>query len=194
MSTKNTEVGQDEVIHSVDGIEEYDNKLPNWWLFTLYGAIAFSAVYWIAYHSFDFLPNPDKALKIEQEEQARLHGGGGGGEAVTNETLIAASKDSATAAKGKEIFMQNCVACHAATGASTPGGVGPNLTDEYWIHGGAPTDILNTITKGVPDKGMLTWGPTLGPEKTKAVAAYVLTLRDTNVKGGKEPQGDPYKP
>ncbi|MCL2778160.1 MAG: c-type cytochrome [Polyangiaceae bacterium] len=183
------EPGQNEVIHSVDGIEEYDNKLPNWWLFTLYGAIAFSAVYWFSYHAFDLLPHPSKVYLSDKKEATERQGGSDTGP-VTAESLTTASKDPATVDQGKQVFMQNCIPCHAANGG---GGIGPNLTDDYWLHGGAPDKIYNTITHGVVEKGMQAWaqpvGP-LGPAKVKAVAAYVYTLHGTNVPGGKAPQGE----
>ena len=185
VTTEPHEPGQNEVIHSVDGIEEYDNKLPNWWLFTLYGAIAFSAVYWFSYHSFSFLKHPFEVYLADKKSATPDQGSDTG--PVTAESLTAASKDPATVDQGKQIFMQNCVACHSANGG---GGVGPNLTDDYWLHGGAPDKIFNTISHGVPDKGMQSWAPVLGPVRTKAVAAYVYTLHGTNVAGGKAPQGE----
>ncbi|MCL2777621.1 MAG: c-type cytochrome [Polyangiaceae bacterium] len=179
------------VIHSVDGIEHYDNKLPKRWLFTLYGAIAFSAVYLFSYHLFSFFNHPFGADTADQNVAVAKHDSGGGDGPVTVESLIAASKDPATVDQGKQIFQQNCVACHAANGG---GGFGPNLTDDYWLHGGAPDKIYNSIFHGVVHgavkKGMQAWGPVLGPDQIKAVTAYVYTLHGTNVPGGKAPQGE----
>ncbi|MCB1149993.1 c-type cytochrome, partial [bacterium] len=91
--------------------------------------------------------------------------------------------------QGREIFQTYCVVCHLEQGQ---GLVGPNLTDRFWIHGGKPMDIYNTVTNGVLDKGMAAWGNQLGPTRVQAVVAYVLTLRNTNVPG-KDPQGDIYE-
>jgi mono/diheme cytochrome c family protein len=90
--------------------------------------------------------------------------------------------------KGRQVFEKmNCVACHTANGG---GNIGPNLTDNAWIHGGRATQIYRVVLEGVPAKGMVAWGPQLGDERVQSVVAYVLTLRNTNVPGGKAPQGD----
>ncbi len=179
---------QDRVIHEVDGIEEYDNKLPNWWLGTLYGAILFAAVYWFHYHVAAFGEGPRAKWESEQEQAAaaqaanlKITG------PVTAESLLALSQDKGAVAAGKTVFKNTCAACHRADGG---GLVGPNLTDDFWLHGSAPDKIYGTIMTGVSDKGMPAWGPQLGPQRVQAVTAYVLTLRGTNVPGGKPPQGD----
>lgn len=179
---------QDKVIHEVDGIQEYDNKLPNWWLYTLYGAIAFAAVYWFHYHVAEF---GDSSLaryqaevdKAAAEQAAKFKAAG----VMSAEALAAMAKDKATVEQGKQVFAQTCAACHRQDGG---GMVGPNLTDEFWMHGGAPDKIYKTITDGVPDKGMPAWAAQLGPDRVQAVTAYVITLAGTNVPGGKAPQGE----
>lgn len=177
----------DQVIHEVDGIQEYDNKLPNWWLYSLYGTILFAAVYWYHYQAGGFGESPIAAYKTEvdralaaQAMQIKV------GEA-TPEALVALTKDPNAVALGKQVFVSTCAACHRTDGG---GSVGPNLTDEYWLHGGAPEKIYKTIASGVPEKGMPAWQPQLGALKTQAVAAYVLGLRGTNAPGGKSPQGE----
>lgn len=177
--------------HEFDGIREFDNKLPNWWLWTFYGACIFSFFYWLYYHGFAFGDSSRQAFQKEWDAQQAS--------AVetmfTDDELRSASKDAAVVAAGKEVFTVNCVACHSADGGGTIGGAplpGPNLTDNAWIHGGAPMQIFSTIYKGVPEKGMVTWGPTLGKERIRSVAAYVLTLRNSNVPGGKPPEGTVY--
>jgi cytochrome c oxidase cbb3-type subunit 3 len=171
------------VLHEVDGIKEYDNKLPNWWLYTLYATVAFAVLYWYHYEVTGFGTNPKKAY---QEEMDRIASIEASKHPVTAESLIALSKDPARVQQGKEIFTSTCAACHRADGG---GNVGPNLTDAYWLHGSAPEAIHRTIDKGVPDKGMPAWGPQLGAIRTQAVAAYVISIRGTNVAGGKPPQG-----
>jgi cytochrome c oxidase cbb3-type subunit 3 len=91
--------------------------------------------------------------------------------------------DEAVVEAGKKIFSTQCFACHDQGQGRV--GLGSNLTDEYWIHGGAPTDIHNTVTNGVPEKGMTPWGAILGEEGVSQVTAYVLTMRNTKLEGGK---------
>ena len=100
-----------------------------------------------------------------------------------------ASPDPAALAAGKESFTTLCAPCHAATGG---GAIGPNLTDEYWLYGGAPMEIYKTVKVGVPAKGMPAWGPQIGEAKTQAVTAYVLSIRNSHAPGGKAPQGDKH--
>jgi len=168
-----------------DGIEEHDNHLPRWWLMTLFGAIVFSIGYWFYYHKLDGqlqrqeLEADEKALVALREKSM--------GAKVSDETLLAARSDAATVQRGDVLFKATCVACHGDKGE---GKIGPNLTDNAWIHGGKPTDIYKTVTNGVPEKGMLAWGPTLGAAKIQDVVTYVLTLKNTNV-AGKAPEGKP---
>ncbi len=179
---------QNKVIHEVDGIQEYDNKLPNWWLYTLYGTILFGAGYWFHYQTSGFGDLPTAEYRIDMEkaaavEAARIKAAG----VMTPEALVALSKDKGTLDQGKAVFVATCLACHRADGG---GVVGPNLTDDFWIHGAAPDKVLKTISAGVPDKGMPAWGPQLGADKVRAVTAYVISLRGTNVANGKAPQGE----
>jgi cytochrome c oxidase cbb3-type subunit 3 len=178
---------EDRVVHTYDDIEEYDNRLPNWWLATLFGAMVFALGYWFHYEVLH--TGPTIAESYEQSvaadrraaaDRARLAG------SMTDETLTALSRDPSTVQVGRGVFTQSCVACHAANGG---GGIGPNLTDSAWLHGSRPTRILATINEGVLARGMPAWGPQLGLERVQAVVAYVLTLKDTNVPGGKAPQG-----
>lgn len=147
-----------------DGIEEYDNPLPAWWLGLFYFTIGWGVVYAVDYH---FVSHRSQTGEYQAEVAAftEAHPQPAAAKVgpVTPEMIEA----------GKTIFAQNCVACH---GEDAHGKVGPNLTDAEWIHGGSLADITNTITVGVPEKGMLTWGPILGPEKISQVAAYVHSL------------------
>lgn len=181
------EHGVDRVIHEVDGIQEYDNKLPNWWLYTLYGAIAFAVVYWYWFEGIHAGKSPAEKYQAEMDralaEQAMAIKVG----EATPEALVALTKDPNAVALGKQVFTSTCAACHRADGG---GNVGPNLTDPFWLHGSAPEQIYRTIATGVPDKGMPAWQPQLGALKTQAVAAYVLRIKGTNAPGGKPPQGD----
>jgi len=99
--------------------------------------------------------------------------------------------DDASISQGKEIWLKNCIACHGIFGE---GGIGPNMTDQFWIKGGSFNEIMNTITHGVPTKGMIAWKTTLRPEEMLKVGSYILTLQETNPPNPKAPQGDLYSP
>lgn len=165
--------------HTYDGIREYDKRLPNWWLYTLYITI----VFWIAYWGYyEWVPNgPTEAqavdatmARIEAERLATVA-------TMDDATLWRLSRNPAAIAAGKETFTANCVACHLASmrgKAENPIAIGPNLTDTAWIHGGTPTEIYKTVTNGVLVKGMPTWGPVLGARKISEVVAYVLSKHE----------------
>jgi cytochrome c oxidase cbb3-type subunit 3 len=175
------------VVHEYDGIQECDNKLPVWWLWTFYGAIIFALGYWMHYHTLKTGDTPAVAYEKVKEaelaaEAARIKAAG----EVNAEMLITLSKDKGTVAQGKKTFDETCVTCHAAGGI---GKIGPNLTDEYWLHGGDPVSIYKTVRDGFLQKQMPAWGKMLGEERVRAATAYVLTLRNTNAPGGKAPQG-----
>jgi cytochrome c oxidase cbb3-type subunit III len=175
-------------VHVYDDIEEQDNHLPNWWLYTLYGTCIFALGYWIYFQGYGTGLSPlaryqKEKLAQKRAEAAQLMALG----ELDDAKLMEMAKNPAIVKQGEEIFGTTCFACHAKNGG---GQIGPNLTDDFWLHGGMPTQILHTIRTGVPDKGMLAWGPQLGEEKVRAVTAYVLTLVGTNVPGGKAPQGE----
>lgn len=178
--------------HKFDGIQEFDNHLPNWWLWTFYGACIFSLFYWLYYHGLGWGDTARETFRSEMDAAAAAKTS----VEVTRESLIALSEDPDAVRAGKEVFEINCVSCHGPTGGGTRDGAplpGPNLTDNAWKHGGAPTDIHATIQNGVSGTAMLAWGPLLGPTKIQQAAAYVLTLRNTNAEGGKPPEGEPYE-
>ena len=179
---------ENRVIHEVDGIQEYDNKLPNWWVYILYGSVVFAFGYWYVYQTAGFADLPLVAYEAEMDRVAAAQAGDAKlAGPVTAESLAALSRDRGTVARGKQVFITTCAACHRADGG---GAVGPNLTDDFWLHGAAPDKVYKTITEGVLDKGMAAWGPQLGPARVQAVTAYVITLRGTNVAGGKAAQGE----
>ena len=176
--------------HTFDGIQEFDNRLPNWWLWTLYGAIIFSVIYWLLFHTLGVLPHPGDrfASDMQAAEAARLARASEGG--VTDESLMLMAAMEDQVAEGRKHFVSHCTVCHSSQGQ---GLVGPNLTDRYWIHGGSPIAIHETITKGVPSKGMAAWGGQLGPRRVEQTVAYVLSIRNTEIPG-KDPQGALYAP
>jgi cytochrome c oxidase cbb3-type subunit 3 len=173
--------------HVYDDIVEHDNALPLWWQLALYGAIVFGLGYWYA-RRMDSIPSPAQAYAHEvaaeraaAAERARARG------TIDDAMLSTVAKDPATVAQGKEVFTTTCAPCHKPDGG---GNIGPNLTDAYWIHGNKPTDIYKVVTEGVAAKGMPTWGPVLGEQRLEAVVAYVISIENTNVPGGKAPQGE----
>jgi cytochrome c oxidase cbb3-type subunit 3 len=170
---------QGEIIHEYDGIEEADNRLPGWWLLTFYGAIVFAVGYWFWYQEFKAGPGPTQAYYAAQAEAAEKTG------KDPTEGELEALVSGPAFALGKQLFVANCSPCHEAEGQ---GKIGPNLTDNAWLHGSGPVDIFHTIRDGVPAKGMPSWGPTLGRSGVTQVTAFVLSLRNKNLPG-KAPEG-----
>ena len=162
--------------HSYDGIQEYDKKLPNWWLFTLYATIAFAIGYWVYYQKTDMgLTQVEEfQLALASIETAKAEASAGA-PAISNSSLWAMSKDPAVLEKGKATYMAMCLACH---GPTLEGGVGVNLVDKEWVHGGEPMQVRQTIINGVPEKGMLAWLPILGEEKIAEVTAFILSHQE----------------
>jgi cytochrome c oxidase cbb3-type subunit 3 len=146
-----------------DGIEEYDNALPAWWLGLFIVCGIWAAIYTVHYH----VTGKRSQAGEYSEEMAEA------AETWKKKEVALSGADAAAFEAGKAIFTANCAGCH---GAEATGGVGPNLTDATWIHGGALADITKTISEGVPAKGMITWGPILGPDKVAQVASYVHNL------------------
>ena len=160
--------------HTYDGIQEYDKRLPNWWLFTLYGAIVFAAAYWAYYQWTDHMQAG--YVRVEQRLAEFQRSALNSGAAPTDIQLWNMSTDPAVVAAGEKIYKSNCVACH---GPELKGAIGPNLTDATWIHGGKPTNLYATATTGVAAKGMPTWGPILGPARIADVVAFVISKNKT---------------
>ena len=179
---KRTDAIAGDILHEYDGIEEADNELPMWWICVFLGSIAFACVYWLVDITYHVQLSPAEALAAVVAERQQQTG------QVGDEVLLALSKDPRAVAAGQQTFATTCIVCHGAKGE---GNIGPNLTDSHWLHGGAPSQIFVTVRDGSPRKGMPTWGPILGSEKLKSVAAYVLTIRNTNLTG-KAPQGEVY--
>lgn len=180
---------EDKIIHEYDGILEADNELPRWWLWTLYLAIGFSALYWLGAEEFEVMLSPSARYAEEQAvaaaaEAEKLKAMG----AASDDNLHAMAKNIAVKAQGKEVFEKNCVSCHAQGGG---GAIGPNLTDGHWLHGSKPMQIYTTIKDGYQKGGMPAWGALIGEERVRTATAYVLSLKNSNVPGGKAPQGTP---
>jgi len=163
--------------HTYDGIQEYDNRLPNWWLYTLYGSIAFWFVLWFV-HMTAHLTMTDGA-KIDAAMSKIAAAKMASSIDVSNDDKFwEMSRNPDFVAAGKQTFDSLCVPCHLPSMKGkheNPAAVGPDLTDTAWIHGGTPKEIFATVTNGVLAKGMPTWGPVLGQKKTAEVVAYVLS-------------------
>lgn len=149
--------------HENDGIEEYDNPLPDWWVGLFIFTVLFGIGYMIEYHVIsDRSQESAYAAQLEDAKERWPDFGEAKGVTV----------DAASVEAGAEIYAANCVACH---GAQMEGGIGPNLVDDEWIHGSEPDEIAAIITEGVAAKGMPAWGGILGPDKVSKVAAYVVS-------------------
>jgi cytochrome c oxidase cbb3-type subunit III len=172
------------VLHVYDDIEEMDNRLPNWWLFILWGSIFFAAGYWCYYHVAE-LGSSSMAVytaEVEAFEQRMA-----AEKPDSDLALLLLTKDAQVVEQGQQAYMQTCAVCHGERGEGT---IGPNLTDNAWLHGGKPMDIHKVVSEGVVTQGMPAWERTLGAERVRTLVAYVLTLKNTHVPG-KPPQGAP---
>lgn len=176
--------------HVYDGIRELDNSLPPWWVWMFYTTIAFSFVYVIYYHlgsgptqDQEYLAEVELA-SIKKAESLKQTA------SKVDENTVVLLTDAADISKGKSSFITKCAACHGQNGE---GGVGPNLTDEYWIHGGGIKNIFKTIKYGVQEKGMIAWEAQMQPLEMQQVSSFIMSLKGTNPANAKAPQGDLYK-
>lgn len=177
--------------HEYDGIREYDNPLPGWWMLLFWATILFSAWYIVYYHmghgeSVEQQYDREMLALYDLQTKQLLKLG-----PITDTTINGFTAKPDMMASAKALFAQRCAVCH---GQFAQGNIGPNLTDDYWLHGGRPTQIYKTITEGVPAKGMISWKTQLGAGQILALAAYVGTLHGSNPPNPKAPQGDLVKP
>lgn len=183
-----------ELDHSYDGIKELDNHLPPWWKWLFYGTIGWSVVYVIVFHFSASLPLSEEEYQIEiavAEEQARKLKAEQP-QATIDESNLQYTADAAILEKGKSVFANNpCGSCHRNDGGGNA--IGPNLTDEYWIHGGDVKSIFNTIKNGAVDKGMPAWGKGMSPQDLRDLTFYIVSLQGTKPPDAKAPQGELVK-
>lgn len=168
--------------HVYDGIAEYDKRMPNWWLNTLYLTILFSIGYWAYFEWFRIGQSGEQVVTtaMAQIESQRLSAA-----KLDDASLWKMSQNATFVDAGKAVFDANCAACHLVSlrgKSESPAAIGPDLTDTKWVHGGKPTEVYDLITKGVLTKGMPTWGPVLGAKKISEVTAYIMS---------KHKEGDP---
>ena len=160
--------------HVVDGIQEYDQRLPRWWLCILFSMIVFSIVYWLVLDDRSFVGGKNSQLEVKLAELStkRL----ANSIDVSNDDLFWEMSSNPTFVNaGQAIYEANCVACH---GKELQGGIGFNLVDAEWVHGAKPAEIYVTVDKGVPAKGMQAWGSILGQKRMTEVVAYILSKND----------------
>ncbi len=176
--------------HQYDEIQEYDNPLPAWWTILLWATIV-----WAALYALNVIPGvgsgKGRVANYESEVAAAAEQFGTPEQQATAALDVAAMEaalaDAGALAQGKATFAASCAACHLADGG---GSIGPNLTDDFWIHGNTHRSMLTVVTNGVLDKGMPQWSAALSPEQIAQVTAYVATLHGTKPATAKEPQGE----
>jgi cytochrome c oxidase cbb3-type subunit III len=174
--------------HNYDGIRELDNDLPPWWKYGFYLTILVAVVYMIAYHVTSSLPlQADEYRSSVKEAEAEVAEYMKNSASNVDETTVKLLTEKADLEAGRDLFISACAACHGRAGE---GGVGPNLTDDYWMHQGGVSDIFKTIKYGWPDKGMKAWKDDYSPMQIAQITSYIKSLRGTNPPNGKEKQGD----
>ncbi|MGC3943032.1 MAG: cbb3-type cytochrome c oxidase N-terminal domain-containing protein [Chryseolinea sp.] len=182
-----------ELDHNFDGIKELDNHLPPWWKWLFYATAIWAVIYMVVYHVSDNYPLMIQEYDNEvsdAEAQIRKLKASQPQEAI-DEAGLKFTADAAIIGKGKEVFnTMNCGSCHRPDGGGNA--IGPNLTDEFWIHGGDIKQVFNTIKNGAVDKGMPAWGKSLSPGDVRNVAFFVMSLQGTNPANPKAPQGEKY--
>lgn len=158
--------------HVYDGIQEYDNRMPNWWLWTFYITIIFSAVYWFTFFDAGIMATDEErmaAFKNEVEEK-RLAAAGD----VNAATLWEMSGNPGFVSSGEKVYRDHCMACH---GANMEGGIGQSLVNDEWVWGNTPMSIYEVVANGSPNRmaGMQAWMNDLGPKRVSQVVAYILS-------------------
>ena len=176
--------------HDYDGIKELDNALPPWWKYGFIITIIVAGLYLLKYEIWHNGPNPTEEYTTEMtnaKEQVDAY-------LVSSKNNVdektVTMSDAAGIADGAVLYAKTCVPCHGTKGE---GGVGPNLTDDYWLHGGGVRDLFKTIKYGYPDKGMQSWQATFSPIQIQELDSYIETLKGTHPPNPKAPQGDLYK-
>lgn len=175
--------------HDYDGIKELDNRIPPWFSWLFYVTIIFSVWYMIHYHVLGTgklqAEEYQAEVQLAELKRAELIRSG----AFINEETVTLLSDAADLLSGKAIYDANCVACHGQYGE---GLVGPNLTDDYWVHGGGIKNVFKITKYGVPAKGMIAWQSQLSPNQMQEVSSYIISLYGTNPSNPKAPEGEKW--
>ena len=184
-----------ELDHNYDGIKELDNHLPPWWKWLFYLSIIWAFVYIGVYHLSYSLPlsGQEYENEVAQATAAQQKFLESQPKAVIDESTLVYTPDATILEKGKAVFVRNnCGSCHRKDGGGNA--IGPNLTDEYWLHGGGIKNVFTTIKTGVVEKGMPAWGKSMSPTDVRDVAFFILSLQGTKPANAKASQGELYKP
>jgi cytochrome c oxidase cbb3-type subunit 3 len=174
---------------SHDGITELDNLIPPWFNYLFGGTIIFAVIYLLNYHVFQSSPLPQAEYAEEVAAADLSRRVLMASEGTINEDDLAVLADAASLKAGQEKFQRNCVTCH---GTHAEGIVGPNLTDQYWIHGGGVKNVYSTVKNGVPEKGMISWKLVFTPKEIQQISSYVLSLQGSNPPNAKKAEGNLY--
>lgn len=177
--------------HNYDGIKELDNHLPPWWKGLFYITVIYAVVYLLIFHVFETRPLQAEQYELEMAAAQDRLNMLPQPEVDFDETSVTLSEEPADLLKGKEIFERSCATCHKADGG---GLAGPNLTDQYWKHGGGIKNIYATVKNGVPNTAMISWEQALNPVMIRQVASYVISLEGSNPPGAKGPEGEVWVP
>lgn len=189
----NNNDNQDTSKEHYDGIRELDNNLPNWWLVVFIVTIIYSIGYMAYYHMEGGGTLPVQEYLEEQKKiaQEKIKSTPSSNSSITEEDLSAVLGLQKEIEAGRQIYDSKCLACHAPGGA---GSVGPNLTDDYWLHGGKPLNIVTSISKGIPDKGMIAWESLLQKKEIMSLVAFIKSIGGSNPLNAKAPQGVKEEP
>lgn len=176
-----------------DGISELDNPPPPWFNFIFYTSIIAAVLYMLNYHVLKYgnlqeaeYTSDVSASKIAVEAYLKKAGN------LIDENSVVLLTDAKAIETGAKNFKEKCVVCHGEKGEGKIG-LGPNFTDDYWLHGGDVKSIFKTIKYGVPAKGMIPWQNSLSGVQIQQLASFIKSLRGTNPPNAKEPQGILYK-
>ncbi|MEM1271521.1 MAG: cbb3-type cytochrome c oxidase N-terminal domain-containing protein [Bacteroidota bacterium] len=176
--------------HNYDGIEEFDNPMPGWWTGIFWATVVFAVVYVLGIRVFGFVDTYEEDLAqgvAELETIRAAYEAANPSFEVDAPTLKTFVESAEMAANGAATYATFCASCHGAVGE---GQIGPNLTDDHWIHGHTPLDMWTVIEVGVAAQGMPGWSAALNPEERAEVVAFVWSLHGTAPANAKEPQGD----
>ncbi|MFS4416515.1 cbb3-type cytochrome c oxidase N-terminal domain-containing protein [Maribacter sp. 2307ULW6-5] len=174
--------------HNYDGIKELDNNLPPWWVYMFYATIIFGVVYMLRFHVFNDYDQDTEYLTEVAIAQAEIEEYKKNAKDLVDVNTVELLTDASDLSAGKAIYEASCVACHMADGG---GGIGPNLTDEYWILGGGIKNVFNTVSEGGrAGKGMVAWKQSLKPLEMAQVSSYILTFQGKTAANPKEPEGE----
>lgn len=178
---------EEQKYHEYDGIIEHDNPLPTWWLWTFFLTIIFSFLYYLHYEIAGGPTLQDELKVAMQEIEKRQTSVTASSPMETEDSLMAVFAKEGALEVGASQYATKCASCH---GVELQGGIGPNLTDKFWLHGNATRlDIVKVIRDGVAEKGMPPWGPVMKRDEIYAVSAFVMSKIGTKPPNPKEPQG-----